>query len=94
MRTSLSEIKHIEDFLAGRLSPQEMLLMRAKLLLDPSLRQNVSMLKATYTAVQMYGRRKMKSQLTIIHQKLFTDPGKQNYREQIFKLFSNRNSNE
>jgi hypothetical protein len=88
MRTSLNDIQHAEKFLTGKMDPAESLLFRAKMLIDPSLRLNVSLLKKTYSVIRFYGRKKMKSDVQVIHVELFNNPDKRQYHQDILKLFS------
>jgi hypothetical protein len=89
MTTSLNEIKQVEDFLHGKLKPEESLFFRAKLLINPVLRKNVSMQKKTYSLIRLYGRRKLKLEIAFVQEKIFNDPGKESYKKKIEKIFSN-----
>lgn len=88
MTTSLNEIKTVEDFLNGKLIPEESLLFRAGLLIDPLLRMNVSMQKKTYSLIRLYGRRKLRSEITTIQEKIFNDPANALFKQRIEQLFS------
>lgn len=88
MRTSLNDIKQAEDFLSGELKPQDSVLMRARLLIDPVLRMNLAIQQKVYALVKLYGRRKLKEEIEDVHTKIFQDPGRVAYREKITQLFS------
>jgi hypothetical protein len=88
MRTSLNKIKQAEDFLSGSLKPEDSVLMRAKLLLDPVLRMNMRIQQKVYTLIALYGRRKLKDEIDEIHSRVFNDPDRAAYREKIIQLFS------
>jgi len=87
MRTSLNDIKKADDFLTGRLSTGETLLFQAKLWIDPLLHYRVSMLKKVYTLVHLYGRNKMRMELTGLHERIFNDPEKVLWHQQVKSLF-------
>jgi hypothetical protein len=89
MRTSLNEIKQAEDFLSGNLKPAELLIFRARLLVDPRLRMHVSLLKKTYTLIRLYGREKLRSEITSVHNRMFSDPDRILFQQKILQLFSN-----
>jgi hypothetical protein len=88
MRTSLNKIKQAEDFLSGKLSAGDSLVFRAKMLIDPILRLNVTMQKKTYTLIRVYGRRKIKDAAEAVHKKIFNDPERIDYHQKITELFS------
>lgn len=90
MRTSLSEIKNIEDHLFERMGEEEKLLFDARLILDDSLREKVRWQQKTYGLIQQYGRKKLKSELETIHRKLFRMQEYSGFQQKIFKLFSNK----
>ena len=88
MRTSLNEIKKAEDFLSGKLSGAEAVLMQARLLIDPVLRMNLAFQRKVYALVTLYGRRKLKAEIEDVHDRIFQDPARAAYREEIAQLFS------
>jgi hypothetical protein len=82
-----SETKLIDDFLLGNLSTSSRLLLEARLILDPLLRRRVNAQRSLYTIVRQSGRRKIRFEIEKAHHVLFTDPEKENFREQINQLF-------
>jgi hypothetical protein len=89
MRTSLNEIKQTDDFLSGKLSPEDSVLFKARLLINPVLRLNVSLHRKTLTLVRFYGRKKLRAEIETVHNKIFQDPGRSSYHDMISKLFKN-----
>lgn len=87
MRTSLNRIKETEDFLSGVMEPQDKLLFRARLLLDPVLRINTALQKQAYALIRSYGRKKLRREIGEAHQNIFTDPAKAKYRRDIYRMF-------
>lgn len=88
MRTSLNDIKKAEDLLSGKLSAPEAVLMQARLLIDPVLRMNVEFQRRAYALITLYGRRKVKAEIEDVHDRIFQDPARAAYREEIAQLFS------
>lgn len=89
MRTSLSDIQQAENFLSGKLAAGDMLLFKAKLMMDPILRTNVLLQQKVYSLVRMYARRKLRCEIEGIHTKIFTDSENTDYCRRIEQLFSN-----
>ena len=87
MRASLNKIKENEDFLSGSLKPQDALVFRAKLLLDPLLRMSVSLQKKTYSIVKLCGRRTLIQEINSIQGKIFSDPYRTDFHRKIDQLF-------
>jgi hypothetical protein len=87
MRTSLTDIKHNEDFLQGKLPAGESLFFQARLIVDPVLRANVAIQKMLYAAVRDFGRRVTKQEVEQIHRQLFSDPLKKEFQEEIYREF-------
>ncbi len=88
MRTSLSELKTTEDFILGRLSPADAFVFRARLIIDPQLRENVAALKIAYSLISAYGRKKLKAEIASVQEKIFSDPSKIEFQKHIHQLFS------
>jgi hypothetical protein len=87
MKTSLTEITHIENFLHGNLETGDRLVFEARILTDHSLSNRVISQQNLYTIVNHYGREKLRLELEELHQKLFTDPKKISFRERILRIF-------
>lgn len=90
MRTSLNEIKEIDDHVLGQVAPDEALLFEAKLIINPSLKYKVMWHKQTLTLVQQYGRNSLKAEIETVHQKLFSLPEHEDFRQKIMRLFNKR----
>lgn len=87
MRTSLNDIRIIENYLAGKLDPEESLLLQARLLTDPVLKLNVYVQQKVHSILLLYHRQKLIEEIEEVHQRLFGDPGKGNFQRRIFQLF-------
>jgi hypothetical protein len=86
MRTSLNNIKELEAYLEGTLSPQDSLLMEARLLSSPMWRLNFFFQKKAYGMVQLYHRRKLKEEVEAVEKQLFNDPAKTAFQQSIYRL--------
>lgn len=87
MRTSLNEIQHIENYLQGKLNGQEEVLFRAKLLLNSSLAENKQAQQKSYQLIRAYGRKQLKQEIEIVHQKLFMQAEHKSFRQKIRGIF-------
>lgn len=68
MRKELSDIKDIDNYLSGELSPEQIAEFEKRLKEEEDVRNDVAMLKKVITGVDGYGFKKMLKEL---HQKLF-----------------------
>ncbi|TWI94351.1 hypothetical protein JN11_04742 [Mucilaginibacter frigoritolerans] len=90
MRTSLNEIKLIDEHLFGTSNTGDALLFDAMLILDNTLSEKVEWQKNTHTLIQQYGRKKLKAEIDEVHQKLFNEPPHRHFAQKIRNLFLNR----
>lgn len=88
MRTSLNNIKEIDDHVLGIAAPQQNLLFEAKMILNPELRVDVAWHKQTLTLVQQYGRKQLRTDIQAVQQQLFTRPEHQSFRQTILRFFN------
>ncbi len=87
MSNSLTDIRRAERYVTGKMAEEDSLVFEARMLVDPTLRANVHFLQKTFALLKLYNRRKLKQEAEAIHQRLFNDPHKQDYRDHIFQLF-------
>lgn len=87
MQTSLNETREIEEYLLGRKSPEESVLFQANLILRPELADNLKWQERTFVLVQLYGRKKLKSELEEVEALLFKQAAFQGFRNKISRLF-------
>ncbi|RYU91305.1 hypothetical protein EWM62_05030 [Mucilaginibacter terrigena] len=87
MRTSLNNIKEIDDHVLGLATPQDGLLFEAKMILNPQLRADVFWHKQTLSLVQQYGRTQLRADIEAIHNQLFTQPEHRSFRQTILRFF-------
>jgi hypothetical protein len=87
MRTSLTEIQQTEKFLLGEMPPEDALVFEARMLSNPLLKMNVFFQRKVYAVLRAYHRKKLKEETEAVHQRLFSDPAKKDFREMIFRHF-------
>jgi hypothetical protein len=87
MRTSMNEIKLIDEHLFNTGSTEDRLLFDAMLILNPSLPEQVMWQKNAHAIVQQYSRRKLKAEIEMVHQKLFDNSRLTSFRQKIFSIF-------
>jgi hypothetical protein len=88
MKTSLNELRLIENYLLSGLEDGESCLFEAKLILQPKLKEHVYWQNKTYQFVRDYGRKQLKTEIEKIHQTLFNTDEYQPFRQRIMQLFS------
>ena len=87
MRTSLNETRLIDGHLFNGLSGEDSALFNAMLIADPSLSECVEWQGKTHQMIGQYSRKKLKSEMDAVHQKLFTDAVHKSFRQKILSLF-------
>ena len=87
MRTSLNNLKLVDDHLLGLATPQDNLLLQAKVILNPALSDDIYWHKQTYNLVQQYGRKQLRAEIEAVHNRLFTRPEHLTFRQSILRFF-------
>jgi len=90
MRTSLNEIKEIDDHVLKLVPPDEALLFEAKLIINSELKQQVMWHKQTLSLVQQYSRNNLRAEIETVHQKLFSQSEHEGFRQKIMRFFGKR----
>lgn len=90
MRTSLNEVREIEQFLLRKKPAGDTLLFQAKIILDPPLRSRVEWQQKAYDIVRAYGRKKLREEIKSAERILFTEKEHEGFRKKILKLFSKK----
>lgn len=88
MRTSLNEIKNIEEYLEKKLPPEESLLFEARFLTQPTFSFHVQLQRRIFSLVKIFHRKKMKQELEQIHHRLFNDPTRHSFQKRIQQYFN------
>lgn len=87
MMTSRNNTIVIDHYLHGKPSFADKLLFEARLAVDPVLKSDFHFQKKTHRLLKMYHREKLREELEALHQELFNDPNKMDFRQSISQLF-------
>lgn len=87
MRTSLTNIKAIEDYIMGRIAPEETLLFEANLLLNKDLANDTQDQQKTYALIRRYGRQQIKDEIVAVQKILVNQPEHRGFMRRIVNLF-------
>ncbi len=87
MRTSLNEIKLIDEHIFNKVAAEDALLFDALLILDPGLLNRVTWQKHTHAIVMQYGRKKLVDEIEKVHHQLFSEPRHHSFKQRIMGLF-------
>ncbi|WP_205511378.1 hypothetical protein [Longitalea arenae] len=87
MRTSLNDIKQIDDYLLKYAGEADRALFEARLILQPALQEQLLWQQKTYAIIRQYCRRQLKAEIESVHQQLFTEPEHSSFRRKIMSLF-------
>jgi hypothetical protein len=88
MRTSLNEIREIESFHFGKLTPEDTLVFEARLITNKDTETNHNVYKKLLTIIKLFYRKKLKQEAETVSIKLFTDPSNQEFQKKISQLFN------
>jgi hypothetical protein len=88
MRTSLNNIKAIDDYIFNRLAPGDTLLFEANMLLDIDLANGVKQQQSTHAIIRQYGRQKIREEIISVQNILASAPQHRAFRLRIAKLFT------
>ncbi len=87
MKTSQNNTRLIEKYLNGSLSPADRFLFESRLVIDPVLKRDLYFQKKTLQLIKTYHRERLKEELETLHQQIFNNPDKINFRLSIIQLF-------
>jgi hypothetical protein len=87
MRTSLNEIKLIDDYLFNKIPQGDKLVFDARLILNPDLADGLLWQKQTHAIITRYSRKKLKAEIDNVHNQLFKNPEHKSFRQRILNLF-------
>jgi hypothetical protein len=90
MRTSLNNIKLVDDYIFNTASIEDALVFDAMLIINPVLNEQVIWQKRTHKIVQLYSRKKLKAEIELVHQHLFNTSGHQTFRQKILGFFNTK----
>ena len=88
MKTSWKETKQLEDHLFRQISPEEALVLEARLVLNPDLQKRMHWQQKTYSLIRQYGRQQLRHEIQAVQHRLFHRPEHRSFRQTIRQLFS------
>jgi hypothetical protein len=88
MRTSLTEIKLIDDYIFDKAETGDALVFDALLIINPELKSQIMWQKKTHQLVKQYGRKTLKQEIENVHRQLFDTDNHLSFRQKILRLFS------
>jgi hypothetical protein len=83
----LNDIRLAEKHILKTLEPGESLVFQARLINEPVLQWNVYLLQKVCDVLALRQRETIKTQMEVIHKRLFTHPAKADFQKQILQLF-------
>lgn len=83
----MNEVQHIDQYLNRALSPEEHVLMEARLLIDPALHDKVLWQKRSYELIRAYGRKQIRLEIEAAHRRLFSENQFSAFRQTIKNIF-------
>ena len=87
MRTSLNNIKAIDEYLLGRLAAADALLFEANILLNDSLADDVQHQQNTHLLIREYGRQCIRAEIKAVQHLLTIAPQHQGFMQRMVNLF-------
>jgi hypothetical protein len=87
MRTSLNNIKTIDDYLLGRMTPEDTLIFEANMLLNGDLSDDVKHQQSTYSIIWEYSRKNIKAEIKAVQETLAKAPEHVGFMRTIANLF-------
>ncbi|HEY0741842.1 MAG TPA: hypothetical protein VGD40_10280 [Chryseosolibacter sp.] len=85
MRTSLTRLKRIEDFIHGQVPEEDCVVFAANLLLDKELAADHRSQQQTYQLIKRCSRQQLKAELDQLHRDLMTK--NQTFFDRILAIF-------
>jgi hypothetical protein len=87
MRTSLSEIKRIEQYLSGGMTLEERSVLEIEALKDERFRLHIFLQRKIYQLLKIHRRDSVRDQITSFHREVFNEPGKEQFKQRVLSLF-------
>lgn len=88
MRTSLNEIKYIEQHLLGKSTVEDQLVFQAQLQINQDLKQKSEAQKLLYELIKLSGRNALIAEIQQVQRKLFNEKKFQSFQNQVASIFN------
>jgi hypothetical protein len=83
----MNEVQQIEQYLNRTLAPEEQVLMEARLLLEPALRDKVLWQQRSHELIRAYSRKQIRLEIEKAHERLFSESRFSAFRRHIKHIF-------
>lgn len=83
----MNETIDIQKYIDGNAEPSELLLIEARLLLNPSMRENLQWQKISHDLVKAYGRKQLKAEIAELERSLFNESRFASLKKTIQTIF-------
>lgn len=90
MRTSLKNIKMVDDFAMGTITPEDAVLFQANILLHPDLAEELRLQLETHAVILAYSRGELKREVAAAGKRFFNAPQYSGIIEYVRSLFLGR----
>jgi hypothetical protein len=87
MRTSLNNIKAIDDYLLNGMAPGDLLLFEANMILNDELVNDVAHQQSAYAMIRQYSRQRIKEEIMAVQETLTTAPQHVVFMQRIASMF-------
>ncbi len=87
MRTSLNDIKLIEQYSQQELTFADRVDVEQRLLVDERFRLNLFLQRKVYRLLHLYRRKHLKESAQRVHEAIFNEPENESFRARILHLF-------
>lgn len=87
MKTSLNELKQIDDYIMHKMNAEEVCLFQARLILQAELKEQLFWQQRSYEIIRQYGRRQLKLEIEQLHDKIFQSTEYEGFRNKVLRLF-------
>ncbi len=87
MRTSLTEIEKIENLILEKGEYADRLVTQAKALIDSNMNEMIKCQKESYELIQLYGRNKLRREISEVEEMLFEKPKYKIFQQSIRLIF-------
>lgn len=87
MKTSWNELLLIEDYLLSDRKGADKILLEARMVLQPDLKERIFWQEKTHQQIQQFGRLQLRKEIDQVHEKLFIAPEHRTFRQKIMQLF-------
>ncbi len=83
----MNDTQLIDDYFFKRVSEEDQLIIQAKFLTDPQLRDKLYWQNCVYEIVTVYGRKKLKQEIVFAEEKLFSENRFKHFRDIVTNIF-------